>query len=223
MLCPIGQVGSRGSLRGIARAGLVALLSALAGCAGLGYAGSATSFDPAAFERDDAWIVAPGVPYVAQERREDCGVAALSMVLDYWGVAATREEIERACPLAPGAGARAGDLRDFARAKGLHAFLVPGRIEDLEHELALHRPAVVGLFKPQLRAALSHFEVVVAVNPRDRKVVTLDPARGFQQNSFEGFLQEWVPAGSPLLVCLPPSAPAAAAAPATAAAHEGTR
>jgi hypothetical protein len=45
---------------------------------------------------------------------------------------------------------------------------------------------------------------VVAIHPGLRKVVTLDPAAGWRENSYEGFVAEWQPAKRTTLVVLPP-------------------
>jgi hypothetical protein len=65
---------------------------------------------------------------------------------------------------------------------------------------------VVGTAKPVIageRAA--HYEVVVGIHPQTRRVATLDPAAGVRQNSFAGFLEEWLSTGQVLLVVLPPA------------------
>ena len=165
----------------------VALLGALlTGC----YTGSARGFDPADLDGDPGWIAARGVPMVLQEGDFDCGAAALAMVLSYWGVPATRQEVFEACG-APSGGIRAADLREFARKKGLKAFVFEGKPEDFEKELSKRRPVIVGMVKPHATFALTHYEVVVGLHPRRGIVVTLDPAGGWRQNTVEGFLKEW--------------------------------
>jgi hypothetical protein len=101
---------------------------------------------------------------------------------------------------APADGIAAGRLRDHARGHGLASYLIAGELADLEHELARGRPVLVGLVKPQRRGALAHYEVVVAVHPERRAVVTLDPAEGLRQNSYDGFVAEWEPAGRLTLI-----------------------
>jgi ABC-type bacteriocin/lantibiotic exporter with double-glycine peptidase domain len=149
-----------------------------------------------------------GVPTVRQLAREDCGAAALAMVLGYWELPVTREDISAANPPAPDRGIRAVALRDFARRRGLHAFLIEGEIADLNRELARHRPVLVGLMKRYGGRVYPHYEVVVGVSHQEQRVLTLDPAHGMRVNSREGFAAEWTAAGRLTLIVFPFPRPA---------------
>ena len=62
----------------------VLLIAALSlGCAA--YQGTAKDVEPAHAMRSGNWIVAPRVPLVVQQANHDCGAAALTAVLRYWG------------------------------------------------------------------------------------------------------------------------------------------
>jgi len=173
----------------------------LAGCV---YTGSAKDFDPAELERDPGWAAVRNVPPVRQAGERDCGAAALAMVLGYWGVSSSEREILAGCsPTAQGI--RAGALRDFARAKGLKAYVFQGRLEDLAKELRRRRPVIVGLVKPYAALALTHYEVVVGIHPEKGRILTLDPAKGWRENSLAGFRAEWDRGGSVTLVCFKPA------------------
>jgi hypothetical protein len=95
-----------------------------------------------------------------------------------------------------------GALRDVARARGLQAYAIAGTYEDLRRELSKGRPIVIGLQLPFERdRALHHYEVVVALHPRDGTVVTLDPATGkSMRRSQATLIAEWKPVGFPTLV-----------------------
>lgn len=175
-------------------------LLVLAGCSS--YLGSAKTVDPA--ELGEGWLLARDVPQLLQKSEEDCGAAALAMVLSHWGLPCATEEVARELPPEPGRGIKAGALRDFARRKGLSAFLIHGTFDDLRKELAQGRPLIVGLIKPHVQGGLTHFEVVVGLHPERRDVLTIDPARGWTSNSFDGFLAEWDPAKRLTLVFLKP-------------------
>lgn len=157
----------------------------LAGCA---YTGTAQDFDPALLDQDPGWLIVRHVPVLRQKSDNDCGAAALGMVLKFWGVWA---EIESPAE----GGLKAGTLRDFARRHGLKAYLVHGELNDVRRELARGRPLLVGLRKPYITGALSHYEVVVGWHEGQKMVLTLDPARGWRINTWEGFGAEWEPAG----------------------------
>jgi ABC-type bacteriocin/lantibiotic exporter with double-glycine peptidase domain len=157
------------------------------------YLGGARPFHPDEF-RDDGWIVVSGVAPVLQTAESDCGAAALATVLAYWGDGTTRDDVMRACPVGPGGGLVARDVRDQARVRGFSAYLLHGQITDLVHELSRGRPVIVGLVKPYLTGDMCHYEVATAIHPERGQIVTIDPARGWCTNSLEGFLAEWEPA-----------------------------
>ena len=166
--------------------------AALAACGS--YTGSARDTTPAALDREPGWIAARQVPFAAQRGDSECGAAAIAMVVSYWTGAAPAALMDELRPV-PASGLTAARLRRFARSRGLRSFLISGSIDDLIHELKARRPVLVGMVKPQRGdQVLTHYEVVVAANPERRAIITLDPARGWRRNSYEGFLAEWEPA-----------------------------
>ena len=183
---------------------LAACLVLVAGCST--YAGSARDFSPGALAREPGWVAIGGVPLVRQETESECGAAAVAMVVSYWTGAAPARILAGIRP-APERGLPAGRLRQLARRHRLAAFLIRAELADLEHELRRGRPVLVGLAKPQRRGVLSHYEVVVAIHPRRRRVVTLDPGHGWRQNSYAGFLAEWRPVRGLALVVSPRGRP----------------
>ena len=188
--------------RGLCWLTLVGCLAAC-GC----YVGSARSATPADLSADEGWERIEGVPDVRQAAREDCGAAALAMVLGYWNRAVTRDDIVAANPPTPERGLPAATLRDLARQQGLAAFLIPGRLSDLERELRRRHPILVGVVKRYGRRAYSHYEVVVGMSRRTQRILTLDPAGGLRVDSREGFAAEWAAAGQVTLIVYPgPSA-----------------
>lgn len=168
------------------------------------YQGTARDFDCAELERRTGWLAVPAVEFVGQDGPEDCGIAATATVLRYWQLPGDVATIAAACPPQPGRGVQAGALRDHLRQQGLAAFVIRGTLADLEREVSKRRPVVVGLSKPHRGGPRTHYEVVVALHPRERLVVTLDPAHGWRANSFAGFGAEWCAAGHPCLVAFPP-------------------
>jgi ABC-type bacteriocin/lantibiotic exporter with double-glycine peptidase domain len=180
-------------------------LLALALVAPACYTGSAHTVraeNMAAIARDPAWQVARDVPFVAQRNARDCGPAALAMVLAHHRVPAAATE-----PAAFAQGdVRAGTLRDVARSRGLDAYVVSGTFDDLFAQVGRGRPVLVGLVKPMALTggrSLAHYEVVVGLNRSRRLILSLDPANGLRENTFEGFAREWAPTRQVTIVIFP--------------------
>jgi hypothetical protein len=73
---------------------IFAVVSAACGTASL--QGTATAAQPAAIQNDAQWKTVKDFPVVLQSSSDDCGGAALSAVVRYWGYAATPQSIETA-------------------------------------------------------------------------------------------------------------------------------
>jgi ABC-type bacteriocin/lantibiotic exporter with double-glycine peptidase domain len=182
-----------------AHALFLAAVVALAGC----YHGSARTISPGDLGREHGWVVVDGLHLIRQSTDRDCGAAALAVMLQHWSVAATAGEILHAVPTGSGHGIAMGTLRDFARQKGLAAFVIQGEMADLIKEVGLNRPVLVGLVQRHGKRALSHFEVVAGINQTTRRVLLVDPALGLREDGFDGFATEWGAAGRPALVIVP--------------------
>lgn len=187
-----------------ARPGGVALLGCLltSGC----YLGSARNASLAELAGHDGWELVKGVPEVRQVSRDDCGAAALTMVLGYWGLPVTFDHVRAANPTTPERGIRAVTLRDFARQQGLQAFLIPGQLGDLDREIHLHHPVLVGVMKRYSWRTYPHYEVVVGINHKEQRILTLDPAHGLRVNGREEFATEWAKTGQLTMVIFPQDA-----------------
>lgn len=181
----------------------LALLGCLltSGC----YLGSARSTTPAELATQHGWEVVRGVPEVRQVAREDCGAAALAMVLNYWGASITGDAILASSPATHERGIPAAALREFTRHQGLRAFLIQGYQVDLEREIQRRRPILVGVVKRHFLRNYPHYEVVVGINRQQRRILTLDPAHGLRVNGWSGFAAEWAAAGRLALVVFPRS------------------
>jgi hypothetical protein len=90
---------------------------------------SSRAFDR--MEADPDWVIVRGVPVVRQTSANDCGAAALAMVLTFWGQPTSLRDVTAVYPSAPDGGILAGHLRDFARTKNVSAFLIAGTVDDL--------------------------------------------------------------------------------------------
>lgn len=159
------------------------------GCAS--YSVSAKSADPKAVARNGNWWMVRDFPMVLQQKNEDCGAAALIAVLRYWGYEASTQSIESALGQRE-ARLRAGDMVAYARNHGLHSYVFHGTMTDVVHEIRRGRPVIVGLGKTlDDKKAIAHYEVVVGYEPEQKRVLLLDPARGWQIDSLTGFGEEW--------------------------------
>ena len=181
-----------------ARAWFVIALVGAAGCQ-LSYAGGARPVSPNIIGSD--WYRAAETPVIRQHQETDCGLAALAMVAGAWGRHWSVADLDHQLPPTE-RGVRLGALRDLARSRGLEAYAITGTARDLEHELAQGRPVVLGLLLPYDREHnASHYEVAVAIHPRDGTVITIDPASGqWQQRSRQVLDLEWKSAGFAALV-----------------------
>lgn len=179
-------------------AGLIGGLLGAAGCR-LSYTGGAQPVAPSTL--DASVLRAAPTPVVRQVRRTDCGLAALAMVAGAWGRTWSVSELLREAPPSE-RGVRLGTLRDVARSRGLRAYAIRGTHDDLRHELARGRPVLLGLLLPFERdRAVSHYEVAVALDPRDGSVITIDPASGKHLRRTREVLDaEWRPAEYATLV-----------------------
>ena len=177
---------------------LVSALLGLSACR-LAYKGGATAVGQD--ELAGEWLRAAPTPVVVQRARTDCGLAALAMIAGAWGRSWSVADMARHVPPTE-KGVKLGALRDLARARGLQAFAVKGQFKDLENELEKGRPVLLGLVLPfDRKNNLHHFEVVIAMNPRDGTVVTLDPATGDMMKRTRKVLDlEWKHAGYATLV-----------------------
>ncbi len=175
----------------------------VAGC--VSYRGGARAIDPTRLTAERGWVVAAPTPALRQRGSHDCGAASLAMIARRWHVPLSVAGATAALPATPPQGSRLGDLRDVARSRGLQAFAIAGDHATLLHELRAGRPVIVGLVLPNGSGpAQSHYEVVVALQPADGKVVTIDPAAGWVARRWVDFDAAWRPGGRPSLVVLGP-------------------
>jgi predicted double-glycine peptidase len=181
----------------------VAVLSL--GCAS--YQGTSKAADPSALAQQGKWWMVAKFPRVLQEKDRDCGAAALAAVLRFWGHSATPASVEA------GIGRKnsrlsAGDMAAYAKKQGLRSYAFYGTMTDIVYELRRGRPVIVGVGKPiSDEKALAHYEVVVGYEPEKKQVLLLDPARGWQIDSLEGFGREWVLSKGVTLVAFAPTDP----------------
>lgn len=157
------------------------------------YLGSARTFDPG-WLAEPGWISAKVVTFIPQQEEMDCGAAAMAMVLRHWDSTTGIDDVRVSMKFDADRGANVGEMRAFAKSRGMEAFLIEGDFKVFEKELSRGRPVIVGMVKRHLHGFFTHYEVVVGYHPVRRLIVTLDPAAGWRVNGEEGFLEEWEPA-----------------------------
>ena len=189
---------------------LVAIAALSFGCAS--YRGTATSAQPSVVAQEGHWTMVRNFPYVPQANQSDCGAAALAAVLRFWGHPATPQSIAAALG-AEDNRLKAGDMEAYARSVGMRSYVFFGTMKDVVHELEQGRPVIVGLGKMvEEKKALSHYQVVVGYEPNKKQVLLLDPARGWQVDTLEGFGKEWAISKGVTMVAFPDTGAAAVAA-----------
>lgn len=141
---------------------------------------------------ESGWVLVPDVPFFGPASPDECGVAALAMVLRFWGVGLTPDVILDAYQPSGGRPFAAAELRDVARAQGLEAWVVRGDAGDLAAEVERGHPVIVRLSRQ--RAGNAHYEVVIGVNPSRQEILTLDPEVGLRRGSIEAFARDWATA-----------------------------
>lgn len=190
----------KASIRVVIRVVIGVVIGGLApaGC----YSGSAHTVSAGDVAREQGWELVSQVPLIRQSSEHRCGAAALAMVLGRWGIESSESEIFRA-GATDDQGIAAGVLRDLARQKGLRAFLIQGEEADLVREVERDRPVLVGLVQHYIIRSYAHYEVVIGVNRRTRRILMLDPGRGMREDHLDSFATEWGGAGRLALVIGP--------------------
>ena len=140
------------------------------------------------------------VPYVHQ-RKDTCGAAALAMVLQYWGLAVSNDEVagELLQPELHGiAGSR---LAAFAAARGLTAVAHEGDVDHLRDHVGKGRPMIVAWAMGRGR---HHDVVVIGFDDARRRAIVHDPARGPTRHvDLDTFERRWAGAGHWTLLVAP--------------------
>jgi len=186
--------------RTAAARGHLALLAALLPLAACASSRSAANTEVAVAELSTAngWAVVSDVPFERQRDAAAGGSAALAMVLKHYGLDVRQDEI---LATSRGGVPEADELRDFARAQGLAAFLFSGDLEIVVHELQQDRPVIVALARTAAKG--DHYEVVVGYNVSRGELATVDPARGYTAVALRDFIAAWQPIEQLMIAVLP--------------------
>lgn len=148
------------------------------------------------------------VPFVPQRKNDDCGAAAMAMLMNYWrnqghppALDSDPEVIYRELHHARDKGILGSALRGYLERAGFHAFAIRGTWDDLTLHLARGRPLVVGVAAP-LNGL--HYVLVAGVDVNRDIVYVHDPARrkllSIPRRNFE---KDWRASGKWTLVATP--------------------
>lgn len=124
------------------------------------------------------------VSLVCQHEPKDCGAAALSMILEYYGKKVSYAAVCEAIKV-DRQGANLYGLRDGASQFGLDATILEGTAQDFIREVRsgqIRLPAIVRIVN---RFAMEHYIVVTGVSKK--KVCYCDPGEGRQKLTLEQF------------------------------------
>jgi ABC-type bacteriocin/lantibiotic exporter with double-glycine peptidase domain len=141
------------------------------------------------------------VPYVPQQK-DTCGAAALSMVLRYWGVAVSHDEVAGELLQPELRGIAGSQLAAFAAGRGLTAIAHEGDIDHLRDHVGKGRPMIVAWAMGRGR---HHDVVVIGFDDARGRVIVHDPARGAARHvARDTFRRRWAGAGYWTLLVTPP-------------------
>jgi len=147
------------------------------------------------------------LPLVRQDELNECGLAAVTALVRYWGddldptrraeLAALAEERE---------GLSGAELREVLEADGWEVWIFVGELDHshvgLLHQVDRGRPPLV-MISPS--AETHHYCLVLGYDPPARSVLLLDPRRGRIAMDDERFLQAWERSHRFTLLALPPA------------------
>jgi predicted double-glycine peptidase len=130
----------------------------------------------------------PDVPFYPQQEYQ-CGPAALTSVLTYWGAHADPDEIGREIFSPSARGTLTIDMMLYAKKMGFHAEQVKGSLEALRHSVDSGYPLIVMVDYGFSVLQVNHFMVVIGY---DNNGVIVHS--GKSPNKFipqEDFLSTW--------------------------------
>jgi ABC-type bacteriocin/lantibiotic exporter with double-glycine peptidase domain len=133
------------------------------------------------------------LPLVEQDALHECGLAALSALCQYWGIAIPPEERAALARTADEMqGLSGGELRAALDRRGMESFLFKGALDrsttGLYRQIDEGRPAIV-MVAPDDEAR--HYVLVLGYDEPRGNLLLLDPARGQVLVSATEFERRW--------------------------------
>jgi ABC-type bacteriocin/lantibiotic exporter with double-glycine peptidase domain len=143
------------------------------------------------------------VPVVKQSKPRACGAAAMEMVLRYYSKPAGQQEIMNEIDRGDPAGLSARDMAALAKRRGLQAYSVHGKIEELFEKVDRQIPLIVARRTKYIRGMGNHYMVLVGHSADREYLVLNDPQTGQVRVRQERFLADWSEAQRFLMIVAP--------------------
>jgi ABC-type bacteriocin/lantibiotic exporter with double-glycine peptidase domain len=147
------------------------------------------------------------VPFVPQSEHQ-CGPAALTMVLRYWGAEAEAGELGRSLVLPSVGGTLTLELEFQARRRGFRTRALAGTLDVARRELRRGRPLIVFQDLGAGPVSIPHFAVLIGFDDRAGVVVLHSGTTPFHVLAYEEFRRSWEARGGWTLLVVPRGAPA---------------
>jgi ABC-type bacteriocin/lantibiotic exporter with double-glycine peptidase domain len=184
-----------------ARALLPTLLAALP----LAAAGCVAPAQPVEWTSPEAVIL--DLPLVRQDELHECGLAAVTALVRYWGAELGVAERAHLAALAErNEGLSGAELRESLESAGWEVWIFAGELDrspvGLLHQVDAGRPPIV-MICPSGEA--HHYCLVLGYDPPAGTVLLLDPRRGRIAVDEERFLAAWDGSRRFTLLALPPA------------------
>ncbi len=133
------------------------------------------------------------VPYSSQSNVYWCGPASLVMVLGYWGVNVTQEDVAAEIYDPEARLTDISAMKSFARNQGFRTEELNGTIDCLREWISRGCPAIV-LQKISPQNPYGHYRVVLGYDDEKEIMTTFDPTFGTNYNiTYAEFAELWKP------------------------------
>ncbi len=143
-----------------------------------------------------------GVPFYPQEDFY-CGPAALSSILNFYGLMTNQEEIAKEVYVPKLKGALTVDLLNYAKRNGFHATFYKGSLEDLKKSIKARRPLILFLNLGSDFFPVRHYLVVIGIDDSEENIITYSGREKNKVYSFEALIKAWKRTGYGTLQVLP--------------------
>lgn len=124
-------------------------------------------------------------PIVMQEDYKDCGVACLSMIIEYYNGHVPYEELKDKLNVSQN-GISASSMIEVAKTCGFEAKGIEGDFDHFDETIML--PCIAHLL---LEESYYHYVVVFEMNVKKKYLIIGDPAKGIYKMSFQEFEKVW--------------------------------